>query len=898
MTTQPPSPVEREERLDSIVTAYFQAVDAGKAPDDEELIARHPDLAEELRRFFRGHKRIDHLAEPMRPVTRAARVDALNTEIVERTPSEATGPDSAREIRSFGAYEILETIGEGGMGVIYKARHRTLQRFVALKVLLAGQFATPTDLQRFRNETEMVASLDHPNIVPIYEVGEHEKRPFFSMKLVEGGSLNSHPHRFTADPRSAARIVVAVAGAVHHAHQRGILHRDLKPSNILLDAEGQPQVTDFGLAKRVERDDSLTRSGTIVGTPRYMAPEQTDGKRIAATTAADVYGLGAILYYLLTGRPPFFGEDILDTLEQVRHSEPIPPCRLNPAVPRDLETICLKCLQKQPSQRYSSAEQLAEDFSRFLAGKPVLARPAGRVERLVKWARRRPAAAALILVSLAGAILVAGLVVRDEWRVREALQQAQYNAEDAERQKEQASANYRQARETLRSILARANDARRGDLPKLRELRREQQEDALAFFLRIAQQQEQTPEVRFDVAEALQEAGLIQSQLQRGTDARKNLTAALEQSTALAAEFPGEPRYRALQANCLLEELRFGFTDQALTYCQQALTLWTELGHEDPTSAEYQMGLAQAENAIGSIYWSRLQRKEAMPHFLRALSQYETLTREHPGVRRYQLSVAQSQVDLSNNCMQQAASEKDATRFHDLAEANLERLIQSDPNDVESIISLVFLRANWANYSTFHGKAAAALADLEKNLRALEALQKQEPNLTALRNGLFLTHGVRAMALLNLERHKDAVAAFEQVVALSPPGAQLNDRINLVVTRCMVGDFDRAGPEAEAIARDLPDRSSWDKFYRCAQALSSVFGNISTKKTLPPAERDARLDRYGNLALSLLAKARAAAPEEWIKKMTQKKLSDDFGPLWWNDRFRDRLKQLAAPPAK
>ena len=323
------------------------------------------------------------------------------------------------------------------MGVVFRARQVSLDRVLALKMVRAGRFATPDDLQRFRLEAEAAAHLDHPNIVPIYEVGEHEGHHYFSMKLVDGGSLSSHVGRFAEHPRAAAMLVSTVARAVHYAHQRGILHRDLKPANILLAARpGEPVVrwtplvADFGLAKRVEgaQDAGLTQSGSSVGTPGYMAPEQADGAREAITTAVDIHALGAILYELLAGRPPFRAGTVLETLRLVREEEPARPRLIDSRIDRDLETIVLKCLEKAPSRRYASAEALADDLDRWLASMPIHARPSSVPERLVKWARRRPAIAALILVAVvalsASALAIGGLVAwnRESSRRRQAEQ--------------------------------------------------------------------------------------------------------------------------------------------------------------------------------------------------------------------------------------------------------------------------------------------------------------------------------------------------------------------------------------------------------------------------------------------------------------------------------------------
>lgn len=320
-------------------------------------------------------------------------------------------------VRSVGDYGLIEELGAGGMGVVWKARQKGLNRLVAFKMIRSGQFASSSEVYRFRTEAEASASLDHPNIVPIYEVGEHEGQPFFSMKLVEGGSLSGKLDDLVQAPRTAAELLATVARSIHYAHQRGILHRDLKPANILLDEAGAPHVTDFGLAKRVAASKGLTQTGDIVGTPSYMAPEQASGRK-DLTTAADVYSLGAILYECLTGRPPFEGESPMDTLLQVVEQEPTRPRVINPRANRDLETICLKCLEKEPQRRYGSAEDLAEDLERWLAGEPINARPISAYARCVKWVRRRPGMA-LLLGTVIAVTLAALVLVTWQWRVAE-----------------------------------------------------------------------------------------------------------------------------------------------------------------------------------------------------------------------------------------------------------------------------------------------------------------------------------------------------------------------------------------------------------------------------------------------------------------------------------------------
>jgi serine/threonine-protein kinase len=362
---------ERDALLAELLADLLESARTGEIPDVERVARAHPDLAVELRELWGTARLADDFGSFSEEVT-------LVPGLKQRPVTAWTDEISTRTI---GDYDILEKLGSGGMGVVYKARQQSLGRIVALKMLLQGENASPVDMARFRAEAESAAHLDHPRITRVYEVGEFEGQPYFSMQYVAGTTLSKRLAEGPLPPREAAAILAPVCRAIAEAHQRGVLHRDLKPSNILLDREGLPHVTDFGLAKRLHpaladgtAAAALTLSGAILGTPSYMAPEQAAGQRGVLSPASDVYSLGAILYHMLTGRPPFQAASPVDTVLMVLEQDPLPPRLLNPKADRDLEMIALKCLQKPTELRYASAAALADDLEAYLANEPISAR--------------------------------------------------------------------------------------------------------------------------------------------------------------------------------------------------------------------------------------------------------------------------------------------------------------------------------------------------------------------------------------------------------------------------------------------------------------------------------------------------------------------------------------------
>jgi len=406
-----------------------EVFESNRTPED--VCASHPDLLTEVRHQL---KRVRNLEAQL--------ADLFPSSVDELATPPVTESHLSHDLPDIPGYQVEEVIGQGGMGVVLRARHLKLNRFIALKMLLSGAFASRPEKARFIREAEAVATLSHPHIVQIYDVGELERRPFFTMELLEGGSLAQQLAGVPQPATKSAQLTATLALAVAYAHQHGVVHRDLKPGNILHTSDNTPKIVDFGLARLDDSTQDLTLSGARLGTPSYMSPEQARGSTRDIGPPTDIYALGAILYEMLTGRPPFRADTAAETVRQVVFEEPARPSRLNASVPRDLETICLKCLQKPLARRYSSATEVADDLQRFLEGQPILARPVGRFVRMLKWARRRPAEAALaaLMVLLLGLAVAGGfwferqrseqreVLARQEGRASQALEDALKNA--------------------------------------------------------------------------------------------------------------------------------------------------------------------------------------------------------------------------------------------------------------------------------------------------------------------------------------------------------------------------------------------------------------------------------------------------------------------------------------
>lgn len=645
-------------RVQLLLAEYEAALAAGQPLSLEELLARHPEAEESVRQAVReilgrqetlapsGPTPRDGVAfAPQRHATHAAGLFTGSTAAPTIAPPQAGLPVFIPTSKQFGDYELLEELARGGMGVVFKARQLSLDRVVALKMILAGNLASDEQIRRFHHEAEEAGRLDHPNIVPIYQVGEHQGQHFFSMKLIEGGSLCGQLTRFRSDPRGAANLVATVARAVHYAHQRGVLHRDLKPGNILLDAQGQPHVTDFGLAKQLGTQSSDTRSGSIVGTPSYMAPEQAAARK-DLTTAVDTYALGAILYELLTGQPPFDAPTPLDTLMQALEQEPKPPRSLNPVLDRDLETICLTCLAKEPAQRYPSAAALADDLDRWHNGEPIKARPVGTVERILKWMRRRPAAATLALVSAAGAVSLLGM----GWYHNLRLQRERDRAEAYARE---ADAGFRKRQEIIDDLMVRIDGRLENYGSELTSVRMEFLDEFRKLNEQLRKERGNDLTVRRQAAFLNQRIGDLELQ-------KRDVAS-------------GEPAY------------------------QQAIALFRQLAAENPGNEDYRRELARTISQLAQLYHKGGRRKQARTTYEEAIREREQLVKEFPANPAHRLRTANYRFLLAN-LLEDLNLPQEAEAHYRQALQEQEKLVQEFPRDdtlrndyLQTLVSLAVL---------------------------------------------------------------------------------------------------------------------------------------------------------------------------------------------------------------
>jgi serine/threonine protein kinase len=680
-------------------------------------------------------------------------------------------------VRYFGDYEVQKELGRGGMGVVYKARQVSLNRLVALKMIKAGALADDAELRRFRNEAEAVALLDHAGIVPVYEVGEHDGQNYFSMKLVEGGNLADQLLTFKANPRTAATLLAETAEAVHHAHMRGILHRDLKPANILVDAEGHPHVTDFGLAKLIESDVELTASGAIMGTPSYMSPEQAAGRRGSITTATDVYGLGAILYSVLTGKAPFGGESLMDTLDAVRSRPPEPPTRLNDRVPHDLETICLKALEKDPRKRYASAQALADDLRNWLASRPIAARRVGSVERAWLWCKRRPAVAALAAAAVMAIVVGTAAVIAVQSRANRMLakknldlQASNTSLDQQRRRAENRESQAIQAVSRFRDVIV--NEPALKNSPALGDLRKKLLKEPQSFFRslrdRLQADQDTRPESLARLAEACVNLGLLADEIGDKQDALAAQREALAIYRRLVELDPGPAPHRNGEAGAfynigsLLDDL--GKPDEALEAYQSAQQIQQELADAHPSDPIYRRTLAGTYGNVGTLLQDTKPAESLKAHRM-SLELMQGLVDADPANTDAQLCVALCHVNIGV-LLRNGGKLDEALEEYRSARAIYKTLVAADPSDTRYQSYLAHNDLNRGNLLGQLGRRGEGMKAYESCRSIMQGLVDGHPAVTEFRDKLAQSQYNIGLALSEAGEPDEALKAYRSALAI------------------------------------------------------------------------------------------------------------------------------------
>jgi serine/threonine-protein kinase len=712
------------------------------------------------------------------------------------------GPDSLRRSRPapgrLGKYELLEEVGRGAFGIVYRARDAELDRVVALKVPRSGHLATPGEVDRFLREARSAAQLDHPSIVAIHDAGHADGSCYLACAFVPGTTLARRLADGRLPAREAAELAAAMAEALHHAHLRGVVHRDVKPSNILLGRDGVPRLTDFGLAKREEGDISLTVDGEPLGTPAYMPPEQARGEARGVDGRGDVYSLGAVLYQMLTGEPVFRGNAAM-IRKQVLEDEPTPPRRLDDRIPRDLEVICLKCLQKEPARRYASAAELADDLRRFLRGEPIVARPVGPVGHLGAWCRRKPVVAGL-LAGLGLAVSVGLSGVTWQWlRAAREWRRAEANLHLARLEGDRAEENSRLAHRAVDDYLDRVSTNKLLDVPGMQPLRKELMKSALGYYQRFVEQRAGDPAVLAELADAHFKIGFIDSEI--------------------------------------------GLKGQTLAAYQRARTIYEDLVRSHPREARFRVKLSKAIYNMGTQHRATGQIAEALRSFRDAFAIQEGLARDYPEDLEFRRHRAAGYHNLG---LLQFETGHPAEGLESLrrAIAATEELVAADPA-IDDRAQLAQFYGTLGAVQFMTGHPSAALDPWRRSAELLRGVTRDRPEVALFRRDLAGT--VMNLGALELEnRHADeaigylreALALQERLVRDNP--AVLDYSQDLARTYATLGEaYCQMDRPAEAVrpleqARDLremlvrSDPANLDYQSELGRALSPLGAVLAT----------------------------------------------------------------------
>ena len=677
-------------------------------------------------------------------------------------------------------YDLLGELGRGGMGVVYQARDQKLKRLVAVKMILGGVHASQEDMQRFQTEAEAVAKLQHPNIVQIFEVGEYQGNPYISLEYQQGGGLDQKIAGKPQNIEESAKLIETLSRAMEVAHQQEIIHRDLKPANILLSSEGEPKITDFGLAKRMDDDSNQTKTGAVMGTPSYMPPEQASSSIETLGPAADTYALGAILYHLLTGRPPFQSETQLDTLMQVISDDPVPPSRLNSNVPADLETICLKCLQKDIKRRYTTAAALAEDLRRFQTGEPIAARPVSAMERGWKWARRRPAVAGMIGVS---ALALISLITGGLWynaQLQDSLTMAENRREEAqeqrelaekqrkvaEKQKEAADRNFKLARDAVDELTTVSQDEL-FNLPQMEPVRRALLEKAKAFYTTFVEQSAGDPELLYKLGKAHERLGTIVRHL--GDPAAA--AAEYERSRLAFSQLLNDHKHVPLYALDLAHSFNnlgitlsdLGKNEEAIQLYEKEILILEKLSKGHPNEPDYAASLAVSYNNLAGSLSDLGKTDEAIEFYSKAILIREQLVKDHPDLPAYAIRLTRAYNNLGE-ALYESGKTNEALELHNKTIPTIELLVKDHPGVPDYPASLS---------DSYHalGRTLAGLGQLNEAVNAYhkaiavrEQLVEDQPAMPEYQESLILLYVMIGSTMRQLGDKDEAIGFLSKAI--------------------------------------------------------------------------------------------------------------------------------------
>lgn len=747
----------------------------------------------------------------------AANVPPIVDDVTLIVSADALASDESfvADLPTVPGYDLLRELGRGGMGVVYLARHRELKRLVALKMILAaGQFDRELR-DRFQREAQAIARLQQPGIVQIHDVGEHAGCPYLALEFVDGSNLASQIAGMPIVARRAAELIERLARAIHSAHQSGIVHRDLTPRNILLarstsghairlrDTDTDrydPKITDFGLAKELDSDSSQTQTGVVMGTPNYMSPEQAQGRQKAIGPATDVHALGAILYELLTGRPPFLAASSLDTLRQVVEHDPVAPTRWQPRIPQDLETICLKCLAKEPAQRYASAAELADDLLRFLNDEPIRARPVSSSERAVKWARRHPAATALlavVAVSLA-TISIGGIA---------------YNAR-VRGERDRAEKNFDLAMRAVDEMLSEVGEQQLATEPRMEERRRALLAKALALNQEFLKQKSDDPRVRSETAQSYRRMADVFRLLEEHDQSRAAYEQAVALLTQLHRQSPERPLYRQQLAYCRNfqgEVCRAaGRQADAEAAYREADSILESLSDEHPDVPAYRQDLARTLYSLGILFRERQQLEDAERALQRAAGILTALVDRFPENSSYRQHLARAWLN-QGTVIGSPERRGEAQAAYDRAIGLLGELSQSTPDQPDYRHELAVAYNNAGNLlsggqefdeaRSLHDKARSLFQKLSADFPRVPLYRQELANAW---NSIGYVESLQQKPADSLAAWTQAAVLLEGLVAEYPDVATYQGDLGMVLGNLGLADFALSRPEA---ARDHLERS-------------------------------------------------------------------------------------------